>query len=362
MDIPNPYEWKNYKYLMVIPIVLLIAAAFFAGSVKQGIDLKGGVLVSVQTDHDFSVQELKDKVTKVTGTVPEVRLFDNPGGKGVEIELETDESLAKAEDELKVLHSLDDELTAAEIAAATNSADSAKVAELEKKVFASANLIASLSHASLSEKDAHGAAQEAERVFLDAKKAFRDNLVAAVESVTKPKTSSFKEVGSSLSSFFLSKTREVVLLAFALSALIIFVVFRSIAPSLAVLFGAFADLFITYGAMGLFGIPLSLASVAALLMLIGFSLDTDVLLTMRVLKRKEGTPAQRAFGAMKTGLLMNLTTVAAFGLLTALAFFLQISVYFQIGAVALIGGVVDFFATWCVNAPLLLWHLERQKK
>lgn len=362
MNIPNPYEWKSYKLLMVVPLFLLIAAAFFAGSVKQGIDLKGGLLISVQTDADFSVSDLKNKVYAVSGSTPEVRVFNNPSGRGVEIELENDEKLQKAEEELKNLHELDELLTKAEIEAAGDQSKVSSVSDLQPRVAESAKKIAGLVGYSLSRLEAHEAASEAEQAFRDAKSGYRDKLVSAVVSVTNPKTSSFKEVGSSLSKFFFGKTQEVVLLAFVLSGIIIFVVFRSFVPSLAIMFGAFADIAITYGAMGLFGIPLTLASIAALLMLIGFSLDTDVLLTVRLLKRKEGTPAQRAFDAMKTAFMMNLTTLGAFGILTLLAYWLQISVYFQIGAVAVIGGVVDFFATWCVNAPLVLWYLENKAK
>ena len=129
------------------------------------------------------------------------------------------------------------------------------------------------------------------------------------------------------------------------------------------MFGAFADIAITMGVMGALGIPLSLASFSALLMLIGFSLDTDILLTARVLKRREENARARAFDAMKVGIMMNLTTLAAFGVLAAIGYWLQISVYFQLGLVAAIGGgVVDFIATWLTNAPLLLWYAERKEK
>ncbi|MDP2717395.1 MAG: protein translocase subunit SecF, partial [Candidatus Micrarchaeota archaeon] len=86
--------------------------------------------------------------------------------------------------------------------------------------------------------------------------------------------------------------------------------------------------------------------------------DTDMMLTTRVVKRKEGTPAGRAFDAMKTAFLMNATTVVAFGVLTGLSIVLQIPTYYQIGAVATIGGIIDFVATWAGNAPLILHFTE----
>ena len=199
-------------------------------------------------------------------------------------------------------------------------------------------------------------------LFLNAKSEQRDKIAAKIGSVVNVKQSSFKEVGSSLSKFFVNKTQEVVIMSFVLSAIIIFLVFRSFVPSVAVIFGAAADIIITAGIMGMLGIPLSLASVAALLMLIGFSLDTDVMLTARVIKRKEGTAAQRAFDAMKTGLTMNLAVLISFGVLLSLSLFLQIPFYYQVGSVAVIGACVDAIATWMGNAPLILQYAQKKEK
>jgi len=97
-------------------------------------------------------------------------------------------------------------------------------------------------------------------------------------------------------------------------------------------------------------------------MLIGFSLDTDILLSIRVLKRTEGTPASRAFGAMKTGFMMNGAAITAFGVLAIIAWWLNVPTYFQIGAVVVMGAFADFATTWCANAVTILWYAERKEK
>jgi preprotein translocase subunit SecF len=107
--------------------------------------------------------------------------------------------------------------------------------------------------------------------------------------------------------------------------------------------------------MGLFGIPLTLPSFAALMMLIGYSLDTDILLTTRILKRK-GDPRENAYDAMKTGLTMSGTGMIAFGALFALSLMTHIPTYFEISAVALAGLVGDMFATWGINAVMILHY------
>jgi preprotein translocase subunit SecF len=111
--------------------------------------------------------------------------------------------------------------------------------------------------------------------------------------------------------------------------------------------------------MGLFGIPLTLASFAALLMLVGFSLDTDVLLTMRVIKRKEKDPRSRAYEAMKTGMTMSMALFVSFACLFVLASITHINTYYEISSVALVGLVGDMIATWLLNAILVLNYAEK---
>jgi preprotein translocase subunit SecF len=141
--------------------------------------------------------------------------------------------------------------------------------------------------------------------------------------------------------------------------ILVFFFFRSIPPSVAVLTGALADIVIALGAMGMFGIPLTLASFAALLMLIGYSLDTDILLTTRILKRK-GDPRENAFDAMKTGLTMSVTGLIAFTSLFVLSVMTHIPTYFEISGVALAGLVGDMFATWGINAVLVLHFAHKR--
>jgi preprotein translocase subunit SecF len=97
-------------------------------------------------------------------------------------------------------------------------------------------------------------------------------------------------------------------------------------------------------------------------MLIGFSLDTDILLTTRVMTRTEGTPRERAYEAMKTGVMMAFVSIIGFSALFVLSLFTQISTYYQISAVAIFGLVGDIFATWCTNAVIVLWDVERKTK
>ncbi|MBI5226617.1 hypothetical protein HY994_05300 [Candidatus Micrarchaeota archaeon] len=364
MKIPNPYESQYYKYYIGIVLVLMALAAglvLFGPGIKPDIDLKGGMLITVQFSQNVDQAKLATAIETVTGEKPSMRFYQSPTGHGVEIELPLKPSLDQSDAELAKVHVLQEQYDRARIAFSQGQGTQTNLDGLTKQVLdQSALTIKTATSGQLKAIDPTMAVTEAENAVADARSQYRQTLLDAVNSAVTADSVSVREVGSTLSAFFFSKTREVVLLAFLLSGIIVFIVFRSLAASFAVIFGAVADITITAGIMSLMGIPWSLATVAALLMLIGFSLDTDVMLSSRVLKRKEGTPKSRAFDAMKTGFLMNLTTVAAFGVLAAVAILLQIPTYYQIGMVATIGGIVDFVATWAGNAPLIIQYAEKK--
>ena len=172
---------------------------------------------------------------------------------------------------------------------------------------------------------------------------------------------SFRSVGPVLSAEALNQIYLALAFAFIFMAATIFIIFRSFIPSMAVILAALSDIAIAVGGMSLFGIPLSLASVGALLLLVGYSVDTDVLLTTRVLKRKEGTVTQRAIDAMKTGLTMATTSISAMVTLYIVVILLipSAGVLADIAAVLIIGLTADVVITWLMNLGILRWYLER---
>jgi preprotein translocase subunit SecF len=158
-------------------------------------------------------------------------------------------------------------------------------------------------------------------------------------------------------------------LSFLLMAIVVFIIFREPFISLIVIFCALTDIMIAAASMNLTGIKLSLGTVAALLMLIGYSVDTDILLSMRVLKRK-GTVEEKALGAMGTGLMMTSTTLLAvlsLFLLSNLLYlvvpsFTRMDVIADISTVLLFGLLADIFNTWITNVQALRWYFNRPSK
>jgi len=140
---------------------------------------------------------------------------------------------------------------------------------------------------------------------------------------------------------------------------VVFLYFRSPILSFAVILAAVSDIIITLAITNIFGITIGKESIAAFLMLIGYSVDTDILLTTKLLKRRmEGTLMERLYDAMKTGFMMNFTTLAAI----AVAFiFIQSEIIKQIMLIVFIGLLVDMINTWLQNAGILRWYLERKR-
>ncbi len=172
-----------------------------------------------------------------------------------------------------------------------------------------------------------------------------------------------QSVGPLLSKQALSQVYYALGFAFIFMSITVFIIFRNFVPPVAVILAALSDIIIAIGGMAVFGIPLSVATVGGLLMLIGYSVDTDILLTTRVLKRREGTINERARDAMKTGFTM---AGAAIGSMLALylvvIFFIPYAQTLgQIAAVLIIGLVADVLATWLMNLGILRWYMEAQR-
>jgi len=96
--------------------------------------------------------------------------------------------------------------------------------------------------------------------------------------------------------------------------------------------------------------------------LIGYSVDTDILLTARVLKDKTEGPIDSANTSIKTGLTMTITTVSTVIVMLLISYFSQLLVVYEISVILLCGLVGDVISTWTFNAPALIKYAERKNK
>ena len=162
---------------------------------------------------------------------------------------------------------------------------------------------------------------------------------------------------------YLEQAITAVLVAFLMMAIVVLFVFKTPVPSFAVVLSAFSDIVIATACMNIVGMELSLGTIAALLMLIGYSVDSDILLTTKIL-RGRGELNEKVRSAMKTGLTMTATTIAAVFAMFFVASVLPLASPFppipmlrDISAVLLFGLFADLMNTWMLNAGILRWYV-----
>jgi preprotein translocase subunit SecF len=143
--------------------------------------------------------------------------------------------------------------------------------------------------------------------------------------------------------------------AFVGMTIMIFILFRSPIPCLAVVLSAFSDIVVPVAIMNLVGIKLSLGTVAALLMLIGYSVDSDILLTNQVLRRR-GAFYESTYRAMRTGVTMTITSLSAMTVMAIVATFFGIDLLAAVGTVLAFGLATDLLNTYMFNVGLLRWY------
>ncbi len=274
----------NYKLLLIVPIaILLFSIGILANNYMQtgewferDIELKGGTLITLETENPMNIMELENQLSSNIGPV-DIRELKGLSGYQLMIALET-------------------------------------------------------------ETDYEAVLDEIAKLGIDTEKF------------------SVRTIGPALGKTFWNQAQMGIIIAFIFMGIIVFVIFRTFVPSFAVILAAASDIVITLALMQVFGISLSLASFAALLMLIGYSVDTDILLTTRLI-RESGPVKEKIRGALKTGLTMSFTTIGA---LSALLISGISPVLSQIAMVLLIGISIDIINTWLQNSVLLRWYVEKK--
>ncbi|MBI5393109.1 hypothetical protein HZA96_04520 [Candidatus Woesearchaeota archaeon] len=188
-----------------------------------------------------------------------------------------------------------------------------------------------------------------------------ESFISHIEKITGLKKDKFtiEVTGPSLGDSFFHDTVIALLIAFLAMGIVVFLYFRVPIPSLAVMLSALSDIVITLAIVNLMGIKISASGIVAFLLVIGFSVDTDILLTIKVLKRKEGSVMDRIYNAIKIGTLMTFCSIAAVSIGLLLS---KSEVISQIMLILLIGLIVDLFTTWIQNVAILRLYLERKEK
>lgn len=337
----------NYMRLMALPAVLIVVflaiVTVFPG-MTLGLDFVGGTRLIVNTDK-LEASHVEDILTKTIG-LPDasVSIVSSPLGSSARIEYAEPRHLSDARIALE---------KAAELT--EKNPEGARV-ELQK-VFSNLNGTYDAS------KDVDALVREASQLV----NTESENLVARVQAelireFELPADTAFnvEQVTPTFGASFLANTIGVAIVSIALLIIVIFVFFREVIPSLAVVEAALFDMLTALALLTVFGFSITLSVVAGLLMMVGYSVDTDILLTTRVLKRKDKSVIERSNDTLITGLTITATLMVATLVMLIVSYFAQITVIFEISATILFGLIGDIIATWFTNAPILLWYWERK--
>jgi preprotein translocase subunit SecF len=168
---------------------------------------------------------------------------------------------------------------------------------------------------------------------------------------------SVQTLSASLGTSFLQQAQWVLVFAFLAMGVTVYYLFRVPMPSFYVILCGVADIIEAFVFSQIFGVPLSLATFVGLLLLIGYSVDTDILLTTKVLKDKSGSKSERIFRAMKTGLTMSMTSLCA---VVALFFLSASPTIMHLTLILMIGLICDMLNTWITNVILIHWYTEKK--
>ncbi len=278
---------KNYKWLMFIPVIILIISFALIGIklAKTGdffnkdVSLRGGIAATVYTDKILTEDQIKG-VLGVKATIN--KLGDITTGKQLGFVIEvSDLNESTLKEKLKTGLNLD----------------------LNEKNFSM--------------------------------------------EVTTPK----------LSQAFYKQLMIAIIFAFILMGIIVFITFRTFAPSIAVISAALMDITITLAIINIIGLEVSTAGIVAFLLIIGYSIDTDILLTNYSIRKTDGRLFERMFHSMKTGLTMTACAIAVMiiGLIATNSIVIH-----EMFLIILIALCIDIISTYLTNAGILWIYCKKK--
>ena len=342
----------NYK-LYLIPVAILylvfLFLIFVSPGITKGVDLEGGTLIVLRGEKEINAPQL-EALLKQNFNFKELKVsaVSGPTGYGVTIQYAENTDLTNAE-------------KAIADARALKKADPEGAKAKASEVIGMLSKFSSVNATSNDIEDIFSAAEDS---IIKANQHFENKLqdIITKEFSLSNAKMQVKDIRPVLGETFWQNAINVSAIAFFLVVVVVFIFFREFIPALAVLAAAIFDVLAALAGMELFKIPLSLSTIPALLMLIGYSVDTDIMLTSRMLKGKEKTPAERAGDSIATGLTMTGTTLAALVSMLIISYFSQIFVIFDIAAVLLFGLIADIPSTWFMNASVLLWYIEKKER
>ncbi|HLC58373.1 MAG TPA: hypothetical protein VJI68_00780 [Candidatus Nanoarchaeia archaeon] len=278
---------KNYKWLMCIPIALVLLSFIQIGiqTAQTGdffhkdISLRGGIAATVYTDKEFTEQQIQEAI-EVPANVK--RLGDLTTGKQIGFVIEVSDL---SDEQLKE--------------------------RIEKKLGLTLN---------------------------------EDNFS---KEITEPK----------LGQSFFKQLLIALIFSLVLMGITVFATFRKFVPSMTVILATITDIVITIAILNIFNVNISSAGVVGFLLIIGYSVDNNILLTNYTLRKKEDRLFDRMYKSMKTGMLVTIIAVVVMliGLLLSNSVVIR-----EVFLIILLALIIDIFTTYLTNTGILWIYCKKK--
>ncbi len=304
---------KHHKKLLLIPAVLLVIyviLAFVAPGLKYGMDFRGGILITFNSPQPFNAQQLEKAIRQATGVtevhvIPTITFQNGKELHGGIVEVVYPENMG-----------------------------------------------------STYKDETNGAALVAGQPSQPSIEAYKEQIISIIKKqVPNISNVTVRTVAPSLGRTFWHLAANMAIWAVILLTLTVFVFFRAGTPTAIMIGSAIFDMLGMLALMALFNIPLSMNTIVILLMMVGYSIDTDILLSTHLLKRtkkEEGDVFARAARAASTGIHMSGTTLTAMLFIYLVGYFTSNLAVMRIANVMIFGVLSDLVVTWLLNAPVMI--------
>lgn len=343
----------DYKRYLLFPAALFLVFLFIIfvqPGINLGIDLTGGTNIIVRADKPLDAQlilpKLKEKypLTELqTGSISSI------GGYGLFIQYGLNTDLQQAK-----------ELLAAAKSGLAQNPQAAKQLAAQSISFSSKYV----PRQAVDAMEAKDAVSVADATLIEAQKSFDigvQDTIARTYGLGRDMKIQKTEIGPSLGRTFYGIAVQALIMGVILLFIVIFLYFREVLTAITVIGGSVFNIVGAVALMSVFSIPISLTTIPALLMLIGYAVDTEIVMSARVLKRREGTARQRLNDSIGTIFTMSMTAIASVLVMVVISYFAQVGIIFEISVVLLFGLLADLVSSMLMNAPLILMHAEKEE-
>ena len=170
---------------------------------------------------------------------------------------------------------------------------------------------------------------------------------------------SVETIGPALGEAFWNQVVEVLVGGFIFMGIMVFLIYRSPVPSFAIVITSISNIITTIALTNLIGMKMSFPGFAALLMVLSYTVDTNIVLTTKSLRSGKKNFMKTYKQAFNTALKIILAVIVSMSVM----FLIPTSrIITDIATILVVGLTNDVVYTWILNASILEMYVEREKK